>query len=106
MNPALTVFFMAVVKPCHTAPPKHHLILSKGPCLIGKEVLNLPKVLGDVQGSALNGRIHFLIVEIYIALDEIDLAELHDLDGHVERNGDQDLRKRKQLSKARASAIR
>lgn len=82
---------MAVVKPCYAAPPKHHLILSKGSRLIRKEVLNLPKVLSDVQSSALDGRIHFLIVEVYVALDEIDLPKLHNLDGHIERNGDQDL---------------
>lgn len=82
---------MAVVKPCYTAPPKHHLILGESSCLIGKEVLNLPKVLSDVQSSALNGRVHLLIVELYITLDEIDLSQLHDFDGHVERNGNQDL---------------
>ena len=97
---------MAVVKPCYTAPPKHHLILSEGSCLIRKEVLNLPKVLSDVQGSALNGRIHFLVVEIYITLDEIDLPKLHDLNGHIERNGDQDLMECKQYQKVRVSAIR
>lgn len=94
---------MAVVKSSYTTPSKNHLIFSEGSCLIREEILDLPKILSDVQSSALNGRIHFLIVEIYITLNKIDLSQLHDFNGHVERNGNQDLIKCKQFKKVKVS---
>lgn len=94
---------MAVVKSCNTTPSKNHLIFSEGSCLIREEILDLPKILGDVQSSALNGRIHFLIVEVYITLNKIDLSQFHDFNGHVEGNGNQDLIKRKQFKKIKVS---
>lgn len=90
---------MTVVKACHTASPKNHLILSERSCLIRKEVLNLSKVLGDIQGSALNSRIHFLIVEIHITLNKIYLSKLHNFNGNIERNGNQDLKRTTQFKK-------
>lgn len=98
-NLTLTILFMAVIKACHTTSSKNHLILSEGSCLIRKEVLNLSKILGDVQGSALNSRIHFLIVEIHITLNKIYLSKLHNFNGNIERNGNQDLRRTKQFLK-------
>lgn len=92
---------MAVVKSGYTTPSKNHLIFSEGSCLIREEILDLPKILSDVQSSALNGRIHFLIVEIYITLNKIDLSQLHDFNGHVERNRNQDLIMCKQLKKVK-----
>lgn len=94
---------MAVVKSSYTTPSKNHLIFSEGSCLIREEILDLPKILSDVQSSALNGRIHFLIIEIYITLNKIDLSQLHDFNGHVERNGNQDLIKCKQFKKVKVS---
>ena len=96
-NSTLTIFFMAVIKACHTTSSKNHLVLSEGSCFIRKEVLNLSKILSDVQGSALNSRTHFLIVEIHIALNKIYLAKLHNFNGNIERNGNQDLRRTKQF---------
>lgn len=96
-NSALTIFFMAVIKACHTTSSKNHLILSEGSCFIRKEVLNLSKILSDVQGSALNCRTHFLIVEIHIALNKIYLSKLHNFNGNIERNRNQDLRRTKQF---------
>jgi hypothetical protein len=92
-NPTLTIFFMAIIKSCHSAPSKNHLILSEGPCLIRKEVLNLPKILSNVQGSALNSGIRFLIVEVHVTLNEIYLAKLHNFNRHIERNRNQDLKR-------------
>lgn len=84
---------MAVVKACHTTSSKNHLVLCESSCLIRKEVLNLSKILSDVQGSALNSRIHLLIVEIHVALNKIYLSQLHDFNGNIERNGNQDLKR-------------
>lgn len=94
---------MAVVKPSYTTPSENHLVFSEGPCLVREEILDLPKVLSDVQSSALDSRVHFLIVEIYVTLNKIDLPQLHDFNGHVERNGNQDLIKCKQFKKIKVS---
>lgn len=74
------------------AAPEHHLVLGQRPRLVREEVLDLSQVLRDVEGPALNGRIGLFIVQVEVVVQEEDLPKLHQLDGHVQGDGDQHLR--------------
>lgn len=91
-----TVLLVRVLRAHDGAPAEHHLVLGESARLVGEDVLDLPQVLGDVQRLALDVRVRLLVVEVRIVGDEEDLADLHQLDGQVERDGDHDLdRKRR-----------
>lgn len=91
-----TVLLVRVLRAHDGAPAEHHLVLGESAGLVGEDVLDLPQVLGDVERLALDVRVRLLVVEVRIVGDEEDLADLHQLDGQVERDGDHDLdRKRR-----------
>lgn len=54
-------------------------------------MLDLTEILGDVESPALDPGVQLLVVQVQVVVDEVDLAQFHNLDGHVERNGDQHL---------------
>lgn len=54
-------------------------------------MLDLTEILGDVQSPALNPGVQLLVVQVQVIVDEVDLAQFHNLNGHIERNGDQHL---------------
>lgn len=74
------------------ASAKHHLVLCQSPGLVREDVLDLPQVLRDVQGLALDAAVGLLVVQIHVIRDEEDLADLHQLNGDVEGDGNQDLK--------------
>lgn len=73
------------------ATPEHHFVLGERPCLVREDVLDLAQVLRDVEGSALNGHIGLFVVQVKVIVQEEDLPELHQLNGHVQGDGDQHL---------------
>lgn len=73
------------------ATPEHHLVLGQRPRLVREDVLDLAQVLRDVEGSTLNGQIGLFIVQVKVVVQEEDLPELHQLNGHVQGNGNQHL---------------
>lgn len=75
----------------HSAPSENHLILSQRAGFVREDILDLPQVLRDVQSPALQLGVGLLVVQLQVLVDEVHLAHLDDLDGDVERNGDQDL---------------
>lgn len=87
-----TVFLVRILAAHDGAAPEHHLVLSQRPRLVREEVLDLAQVLRDVEGPALNGRIGLFVVQVEVIVQEEDLAELHQLDGHVQGDRDQHLR--------------
>lgn len=91
----LTVSVVRVLDSGHGAAPEHHLVLGERSRLIGEDVLHLAEVLGDVQSSALQVRVRLLVVQVQVLVDEVNLADLHDLDGDEERDGDQHLSTRR-----------
>lgn len=91
----LTVSVVRVLDASHGAATEHHLILCERSGLIREDVLHLAEVLGDVQSSTLQVRVRLLVVQIHVLVDEVNLTDLHDLDGDEERDGDQHLRTRR-----------
>lgn len=73
------------------ASAEHHLVLRQSAGLVREDVLDLAQVLRDVQGLALDAAVGLFVVQIDIVRDEEELADLHQLDGDVERDGNQDL---------------
>lgn len=53
--------------------------------------MDLSQVLCDVQGLALDAGVRLLIVQINVVGDEEDLTNLHQLNGQVQGDGDQNL---------------
>lgn len=86
-----TIFLVTILSAHDGAAPEHHLVLGQRPRLVGEDVLDLAQVLGDVQGSALNGQIGLLVVEVKVIVQEEYLPQLHQLNGHVQRDRDQHL---------------
>lgn len=87
----LTVVDVRILHAEDAAAAEHHLVLRQGSRLVGEQVLDLAQVLGDVEGPALDPGVQLLVVQVQVVVDEVDLAQLHKLDGHVERDGDQHL---------------
>lgn len=87
----LTIFFMRIFHPIYTAAAEHHLVLCQSSRLIREQILDLTQVLSDVEGPALDPGVQLLVIQGQVVVDEVDLAQLHNLNGHVERNGDQHL---------------
>ncbi len=96
-----TILFVRVLGAHDGASAKHHLVLSEGASLVWEDVFNLSQVLGDVQGLALHAAVRLLIVQIDVIGDEEDLTNLHQLNGHVEGDGDQDLQRRGEEQKGK-----
>lgn len=87
----LTVVHVGVLHPKDAAAAEHHLVLRQGSGLVGEQVLDLAQVLSDVEGPALDPGVQLFVVQLQVVVDEVDLAQFHKLDGHVERDGDQHL---------------
>lgn len=83
---------MWILDPEDAAAAEHHLVLRQSSCLIREQVLDLPQVLGDVQGPALNPGVPPLVVQVQIVLDEVDLTQFDNLNGYVQGDWDQHLR--------------
>lgn len=81
------------------ASAKHHLVLGEGASLVREDVFDLSQVLGDVQGLTLHAAVCLLIVQIGVISDEEDLTDLHQLNGHIEGDGNQDLQRRGEETK-------
>lgn len=86
-----TIFLVRVLAAHDRATPEHHLVLGERPCLVREDVLDLAQVLRDVEGSALNGHIGLFVIQVKVIVQEEDLPELHQLNGHVQGDGDQHL---------------
>ena len=67
------------------------MVLSEGPCLVGEDILNLPKVFIDVESSALEGCVRGSIVHVTVPVNEIDLDELDYFNGNIQGDWDNDL---------------
>ncbi len=87
----LTIFLVRIFDPVDTAAPEHHLVLGQSSRLIREQVLDLPQILGDVEGPTLDPGVQLLVVQSQVIVDEVDLAKFHDFNGYVQRNGDQHL---------------
>lgn len=91
MGGSLTVGVVRVLDARHRAAPEHHLVLCQRARLVREYVLHLAQILGDVEGAALQVRIRLLVVKLHILVNDVYLANLHDLDGDEEGDGDQNL---------------
>lgn len=83
---------MRVLHARHGAAAEHHLVIRERAGFVGEDVLHLPEVLGDVERTTLKVGVALLIVQLGVLVDEVNLADLHDFDGHEQRDGDQHLR--------------
>lgn len=101
----LTIFFMRIFHPIYTAAAEHHLVLCQSSRLIREQILDLTQVLSDVEGPALDPGVQLLVIQGQVVVDEVDLAQLHNLNGHVERDGDQHLLDRNWLHLLRDAFI-
>lgn len=87
---------MRIFNPIDAATAEHHLVLGQSSSLIGEQVLDLPQILRDVEGPALDSGVQLLVVQGEVILDEVDLPQFHNLNGHVQRDGDEHLLDRNQ----------
>lgn len=94
---SITVLFVWVLCAHDGASAEHHLVLRQSASLVWEDVFDLPQVLRDVQGLALDAAVGLFIVQIHVISDEEDLADLHQLNGDVEGNGNQDLNRGKMV---------
>ncbi len=62
--------------------------LSKGTGLIGKDVLNLPKIVRKIPATGQGGLVGLFIPNVLVKVDERGLKGTDNLDGEVERNRD------------------
>lgn len=92
----ITILLVWVLGAHDGASAKHHLVLSEGASLVWEDVFDLSQVLCDVQGLTLDATVCLLIVQINVIRDEEDLTNLHQLNGHVEGDGNQDLKGRRE----------
>lgn len=90
---AHTIFLVRILAAHDGATSEHHLVLCQGPRLIGEDVLDLAQVLRDIEGSTLNGQIGLFIIQVKVIVQEEHLPELHQLNGDVQRDGDQHLKR-------------
>lgn len=82
---------MRVLRAHDGATSKNHLVLGERACLVGEDVLNLSQVLCNVQSFTLYSAVCLLIIKVYVIRDEENLANLHQLNGNIEGDWDQDL---------------
>ena len=70
---------MRIVGPSDCTGLELHLVLGERACLIGEDVVYLSQVLRDVQGAALDTFVHRLVVQLDVAVDEVDLPQFDKL---------------------------
>lgn len=88
----ITVLLVRVLSAHDGASAKHHLVLRQSASFVREDVFNLPQVLRDVQGLALDTAVGLFVVQIQVISDKEYLADLHQLNGDVEGDGNQDLK--------------
>lgn len=88
-----TIFLVRILVAHDGATPEHHLVLGQRPRLVREDVLDLTQVLRDVEGPTLNGQIGLFIIQVKVVVQEEDLPELHQLNRHVQGDGDQHLQR-------------
>lgn len=86
-----TIFLVRILAAHDGAAPEHHPVLRQRARLVGEDVLDLAQVLRDVEGTTLDGRVGLFVVQVEVVVQEEDLPELHQLDGHVQGDWDQHL---------------
>ena len=75
---------MSVVDSSNGTAAEYHLVLCEGSSLVREDVHNLAEVLVDSESSALEGPVCMLVVHADVPVDEVDLSQLNNLDGHVQ----------------------
>lgn len=96
---------MGVLHSCHSAAPKHHLVLRQRACLVRKDVLHLAEILSDIKSSALQVRVCLLVVQIHVLMDEVHLADLYNLNGHEEGDGYQHLAEERMFTRKQVQLV-
>lgn len=76
---------MWIVDPTNSATLELHFVLRESARLVREDILNLTQVFRDVQGPALHRLVRLLVVQLNVLHDEVHLAKLHQLHGHVQR---------------------
>lgn len=82
---------MGILHPKDATAAEHHPVFCESSCLVREQVLNLSQVLSDIEGPTLDPGIQLLIVKGQVIVDEVDLTQFHNLNGHIQRNGNQHL---------------
>lgn len=90
-----TVGVVRVLHPCHCAAAEHHLVLGQRARLVREDVLHLAEVLCNIKSPTLQVGVRLLVVQLHVLVDEVHLADLHNLQRHKQRDGDQHLQKEK-----------
>lgn len=88
---SFTVFFVWKLRAHDGASAEHHLVLGERACLVWEDVIDLSKVLCDVQSSTLHAAVRLLIIQVDVINDEEDLTNFHQFNRQVEGDGYQDL---------------
>lgn len=88
---SFTMFFVWKLRAHDGASTEHHLVLGQCPRLVWEDVVDLSKVLCDVQSSTLHAAVCLLVVQVDVINDEEDLTNLHQFNRQVEGDGYQDL---------------
>ena len=76
---------------CDAASLEHHLVLGQRARLVAEHVLHLAELLGDVERPALDPLLVHLVPHQGVVVDEVDLGDLGQLNGHIEGEGYDDL---------------
>ena len=72
-------------------PPEHHHVLSQRARLVTEQLLRSPQLLTDVEGAALGTPPWPGVVQVDVLLQQVDVAQLHQLHADVERQRDHHL---------------
>ena len=88
----LTCKRVRIVHATDGAATEYHVVLCQRPCLVRKDILNLPQVFANVESTALEWSVRWGVVHVTVPVYEVDLNELDYLYGNVERDWDDDLK--------------
>lgn len=89
--PRLTSQSVWVIDAANRTAPEDHLVFCECPRLVREDILNLPKVLTDVESTALKWTVCGGIVHLLVPVDKVDLNELDNLYRDIERDWNNDL---------------
>lgn len=83
----LTCKTVRIVHSSNRTASEVHFVLCESSSLVREDVLDLSEILRDVERPTLEGAVQGGVVHLLVPVDEVDLNNLDNLDGDVERDG-------------------
>lgn len=66
---SLTIFLMGKLNSINSTASEYHFVFCECPSFVREDILDLSKVFSNSEGTALDGQISFLIIQVNVIVN-------------------------------------